>query len=175
MRVFELQQIMPPPPLLILHALLPLSETGNFYPFQGWSLQQLDGLGSELDHVERACAGLQQQVQEELDKMEQLEEDGMQDGCECWVEGVGGHSTPKPDRHATAAFDESSEQHGGRREAASAELGDSLGQEEDEGEGDFQYEEDEEEEYDYQGQKDGGLGTSNKRVNRNSFWGWMNQ
>ena len=47
-KLFELPQIMPPPPCLFVQAVLTPNESGSQYPFEGWSLNQLDGLGSDF-------------------------------------------------------------------------------------------------------------------------------
>lgn len=188
-RVMDLPHIMPPPPLLLLHALLPMNETGQHYPFEGWSLQQLHGLSSELDHIRALSSTLHEQVSQELEK---LDDDAVEAGCDAWVESVGGGvaTTPKPERTHTMHESESEQGGGGggggsgggdrgRREAMNAsaqDMGDSFQQEDDYD--DYPLEE-EEEEYDYQIQKDGagaGGASSNKRgPSRNSFWGWMDQ
>ena len=48
MRLLELPAIMPPPPCLFVEAIVPPGESGSQYVFQGWSLNQLDGLASDF-------------------------------------------------------------------------------------------------------------------------------
>ena len=50
-RVLQLPAIMPPPPCLFLEAILPQGDAGNNYTFEGWSLNQLDGLASDFGEL----------------------------------------------------------------------------------------------------------------------------
>ena len=47
-RLLELPAVMPPPPCLFVEATLAPAESGSQYAFEGWSLNQLDGLASDF-------------------------------------------------------------------------------------------------------------------------------
>jgi hypothetical protein len=54
-KLLELPSIMPPPPCLFVQAIISPAEAGTQYPFEAWSLNQLDGLASDFGELLFFC------------------------------------------------------------------------------------------------------------------------
>jgi hypothetical protein len=203
-KVLEFPQIMPPPPCLFSQAALSPAESGSKFPFEGWSLNQLEGLASELEHISRVVEDFEPTVQAELAKIEQLEQQPAS-SYPCVIEG-GVAALPTTPASATkekmgpseevglseadasnasvsvnaggsggAAGGPAAGASGGAGGANGAAANAAAGGVEDSYE-DFDYgaDDEDEDEYDYRSGGAGG-GQSKKPLSRNTFWGWMDQ
>jgi hypothetical protein len=164
---------------LFVEAILPPAESGTQYIFEGWSLNQLDGLSSDFEHIGRVVEDLEEKLASELERIEKFEDESGGLPAPVVIEGSAGGGalfappvepvgevkaeTGRPKESSSAATG------GGGGGGGRSALEESYANEEDDFDDGYPLDDEDEDEYDYRN------AGSKKPPPRNSFWGWMDQ